>query len=530
MLLAPGGGELAREHRRLVLYDQVDCEVIVGDQAAYTNPLYADYFADPFVLKYNGEYYAYGTAPRHTCRLPLLHSPDLVTWRYVGDALDPPPRDFDCYWAPEVAYHNGVFYLYYSAGGREGEGHQLRVATSDSPTGPFRDQETVLSPDDPFTIDAHPFRDDDGQWYLFYSRDFTEGERPGTSIVVDRLLDMTTLAGERATVVRPHAEWNLYQRQRHWYDRVWDWYTIEGAFVRKHDGRYYCFYSGGAWKEPNYGVGCVVADHPMGPYRIETSREGPEVLGTVSGKVIGPGHASVVLGPDNLQSYMVYHAWNLEHTARQMRMDLLIWQPTGPRCAGPTTDAQPAPREPEFRDLFGAVDDAPLNQERWRTVEGAWRVQAGQAIQHDRGAEQAVALPLATADAGAILFEANLRHLQPGAAPGTCGVYAWYLDHQNFAEVALQADRPALTWRLVAEGRETEQRELSLARLGPGLRPDVFHQLIVTRKGGEVGIALDGVALERGLRVPDRAGNVGLVTRGAGAAFAGVSVTRLEAR
>ena len=98
---------------------------------------------------------------------------------------------FDALWAPEVAYDNGTFYMYYSAGGEEGEGHQLRVATATHPSGPFEDSGVVLTPDDPFTIDAHPFRDDDGQWYLYYCRDFLDSggeERVGTGIVVDRLV------------------------------------------------------------------------------------------------------------------------------------------------------------------------------------------------------------------------------------------------------------------------------------------------------------------------------------------------------
>jgi hypothetical protein len=154
------------------------------------------------VLKHNGEYYAYGTLPELT--IPVLHSRDLVSWRPLGDALALHDGAFAALWAPEVAYDNGTFYMYYSAGGEEGEGHQLRVATATRPSGPFEDSGVVLTPDDPFTIDAHPFRDDDGQWYLYYCRDFLDsegGERVGTGIVVDGLIGMTRLAGERRTVV-----------------------------------------------------------------------------------------------------------------------------------------------------------------------------------------------------------------------------------------------------------------------------------------------------------------------------------------
>lgn len=315
-------------------------------ELTYTNPVFDDYLADPFVLKVADEYFAYGTAISQGCSIPVLHSTDLVHWRRLGDALEIPEQAPTCYWAPEVAYSDGAFYMYYSEGGQEGEGHQLRVATSAQPAGPFRDNGTILAPDDPFTIDAHPFRDDDGVWYLFYSRDFLDGDRVGTGIVVDRLVDMVSLAGQRTTVVRPHADWQVYQRQRKWYDRVWDWFTIEGAFVRKHAGRYYCFFSGGSWKAPNYGVAYVVADHPLGPWNIEASRGGPTILRTVPDQVIGPGHVSIVYGPDNQQEYMVYHAWDTAHTRRLMRIDALHWHNDQPSVDGPTFTPQPVPPQP----------------------------------------------------------------------------------------------------------------------------------------------------------------------------------------
>lgn len=299
------------------------------------------------MLKHGGAYYAYGTVPLGELTIPVLHSQDLVNWRPLGAALTLNDDAFEALWAPEVAHDAGTFYMYYSAGGQEGERHRIRVATAGDPAGPFEDSGAVLTPDEPFSIDAHPFRAEDGQWYLYYCRDFLEpdGEgRVGTGIVVDRLVGMTRLAGERETVVRPHADWQLYEREREWYGRVWDWYTVEGPFVREHDGRYYCFYSGGAWREPNYGVSYVVAEDPMGPFISRTgSSHGPDILRTVPGRIIGPGHASVTRGPDDLHDYIVYHAWDPDHTKRLMRLDRLDWNADGPSSPGPTLEPQPAP-------------------------------------------------------------------------------------------------------------------------------------------------------------------------------------------
>jgi len=310
----------------------------------YTNPVYSHYFADPFVLEHGGLYYAYGTnfgALENGRVIEVLRSEDLVNWTSLGGALEPlgDPARYPEYWAPEVAYHQDQFYMYYSSG--QDTTHRLRVAVSDSPEGPFRDSGAHLTPDLEFSIDAHPFRDRDGQWYLYYARDFLDGERPGTALEVDRLLTMTKLEGNPRTVLRATQDWQIYQRQRQIYGTSMDWHTLEGAFVLFREGRYYMLYSGGAWEKPNYGVSYAVSDSPLGPW-LEPPEGGPTLLRSVPGQVIGPGHNSVVVGPDG-QDYLVYHAWDPAKTSRRMCIDLLEWTPQGPRTAGPTFTPQPTP-------------------------------------------------------------------------------------------------------------------------------------------------------------------------------------------
>jgi GH43 family beta-xylosidase len=121
---------------------------------------------------------------------------------------------------------------------------------------------------------------------------------------------------------------------------------VEEPFVRSYGGRYYCFYSGGAWKEPNYGVSYAVADHPTGPFVSGPETEGPKLLRTRPGEVIGPGHASVVHAPDNVHEFIVYHAWDPQHTKRLMRIDRLDWSVEGPSSPAPTLDPQTAPAPP----------------------------------------------------------------------------------------------------------------------------------------------------------------------------------------
>ncbi|HWI56025.1 MAG TPA: glycoside hydrolase family 43 protein, partial [Bacillota bacterium] len=222
----------------------------------YTNPVYVGSMPDPSVIRYQGFYYAFGTTGNARTSdgriFTLLRSPNLVNWEKLGGALVPPSPDSRIqYWAPEVTVNNGKFYLYYAMGGVEPEKFELRVAVSSRPEGPYADngQKLIDCESNRFTIDPFPFRDDDGQWYLFYARNFTNtspGTFAGTALVVDRLIDMTRLAGDCQVVVRARHDWTLYQANRRMgvYNQTFDWHTIEGPCVVKEGGRYYCFYSG----------------------------------------------------------------------------------------------------------------------------------------------------------------------------------------------------------------------------------------------------------------------------------------------
>lgn len=313
----------------------------------YKNPVWPGYFADPFVLRHAGEYFAYGTAETlersdagEVRAFKILRSPDLANWEPAGAALELSNAEAThAYWAPEVAEKAGRFYLYYSSAppGHD-ELHRLRVAVADRPTGPFTVVGTVLPETEGFCIDAHPFRDPrDDRWYLFYAKDFFE-ERTGTGLAVVRLSDdMQHAAKPSQPVLRANADWQIYERNRALYGRQWTaWHTVEGPCVVTHDGRYFCFYSGGNWQTHDYGVSYAVADHPLGPWTHAIESE-PIVLRQRAGEVLGPGHNSYTVAPDGRTELLVYHAWDVARTARRMCIDRLVWTKDGPRCIGPTT-------------------------------------------------------------------------------------------------------------------------------------------------------------------------------------------------
>ncbi len=313
----------------------------------YENPVFDGAFADPFVWRWGGVYYAVGTgeaeAEGHVegGAFPLLTSPDLVHWTNLGTALErPDPALGNTLWAPEVACDGGKFFLYYSVGWGDRE-HQLRVAKADRPEGPYRDVAALTDLETcPFAIDAHPFRDVDGRDYLFFAVDFLyseRGARPGTALVVQPLEGMVRLVGKPTTVARARWDWQRFAKERPMYGSTYDWHTLEGPAVVRRGGVYYCMYSAGCWQTPRYGVDYVTAPAVEGPWSDDSTADGPRVLRGIDGRVLGPGHHSVVVGPNGVDSYVCYHAWDSAMTRRRMCIDKLVFTADGPRCDGPSS-------------------------------------------------------------------------------------------------------------------------------------------------------------------------------------------------
>lgn len=366
----------------------------------YTNPVHDRSCPDPFVLKHLGEYWAYCTGVWHDGRcFGVLHSTDLVAWRELDGAMEPLPEGHTCYWAPEVTYHDGRFHMYYSVGNEETM--TVRVAVAERPAGPFVDAGRALTSEQ-FAIDPHVFVDDDGAWYMFYAVDFLEHSHIGTGTVVDRMLDPLTLEGAPRPVARARYDWQVYDPARVEKGGV-RWHTVEGPFVLKRKGVYYEMFSGGNWQRESYGVAYATSEHLLAPDEWLQRIDGvalPPILRTVPEKVVGPGHNSVVRGPNNRELYCVYHEWNVKRGERVLAIDRLEW--VGDRLVvhGPTTTPQPAPLEPTIAGFDG----------EWVAEGGAWERDGARCLERSGSPAQLVtAVP-----AGGFLCELAFRSLVPG--------------------------------------------------------------------------------------------------------------------
>jgi hypothetical protein len=155
------------------------------------------------------------------------------------------------------------------------------------------------------------------------------------------------LAGDPKPVTRARYDWQVYDPARKEKGGV-RWHTVEGPFVLKRKGTYYEMFSGGNWQNISYGVSFAVSDTIQNADEWLQYSDGETtfpLIRTIPEKVIGPGHNSVIRGPNNRELYCVYHRWVDDN--RVLAIDRMDFG-GGDRMfiSGPTHTPQPAPYQP----------------------------------------------------------------------------------------------------------------------------------------------------------------------------------------
>ena len=172
--------------------------------------------ADPFIMKASdGVYWMYSTSERGML-FPVRSSEDLVHWTEHGAALASSRWGVKCFWAPECYEIGGKYYLFYSADWKENpsnalENFRIGVAVSERPEGPFEDisDAPLFDPGYPI-IDANVYQED-GRFYLYYSRCCYEhcidGLEESWIYGVELKPDFSGVIGEPVLLLRPEQEW-----------------------------------------------------------------------------------------------------------------------------------------------------------------------------------------------------------------------------------------------------------------------------------------------------------------------------------
>ena len=178
-------------------------------------------------------------------------------------------------WAPDCAFKNGKYYLYFPARDKDLRFH-IGVAVSDSPVGPFKPEDNYIKGS--FSIDPAVLVDDDGSAYIYFgglwggqlekwqTGEFVENPAPipadakalGPQVakLKDDMLQFAdgpeeiTILDENGEPIKAGDEDRRY---------------FEGPWMHKYNGKYYLSYSTGTTHYLVYAIG----DSPKGPFTYQ---------------------------------------------------------------------------------------------------------------------------------------------------------------------------------------------------------------------------------------------------------------------
>ena len=330
------------------------------DPRSFVNPVHAADSPDPQAIRVGSTWYLVHTNSGGS-NVPVLTSPDLVTWAPAGDALPTlptwaaPGRT----WAPEIIDSaSGGYLLFYSAADRASGIQCVGRAVADAPAGPYLDDSPtalVCSPDQGGAIDASPFRDSDGSLWLVWKND-------GNAIGADTWLWSQRLTDDGLHLVGEPTR--LFEQTS-----AWEGAVVEAPFFWRHDGQLFLFYSGNDYASKAYAEGYATCDTPAGP--CQKAPENP-ILRSDSAAA-GPGHATMV--EYDGRTWLLYHAWQpgavgTNSPGRQLWLDEVTWEGGRPHVHGPTGTAQPRPLPPVDEDAAGRRNAAGRRDAagRWNTA------------------------------------------------------------------------------------------------------------------------------------------------------------------
>jgi len=237
---------------------------------------------DVTVVREGDLYYLFGTGGG------AWISSDFVNWKY--QAVD--VRSGRLPVAPHVVKYNGAFYM---------SGNSAPLYRAPGIMGPYEvvgpwtnekgEPWTGVSNGKPWTgaFDVDIFVDDDNKPYLYFPGRSTDG-------IYVTPLDPKNLSHFAAAPKHlfgfDNAQvWERWGDKNEYANVGW----IEGPWMFKRNGTYYLEYSASGTQWLSYATGVYTAKSPLGPFTY--SPRNP-LMRKTTGIVTGPGHGSVVKGPD----------------------------------------------------------------------------------------------------------------------------------------------------------------------------------------------------------------------------------------
>src|SRR5215210_2404899 len=260
-----------------------------------SKPLVTDiYTADPSAHVFNGKIYIY---PSHDIEAGVpendngdhfdmrdfhILSMDSINGKVTDHGVALSVKDIPWagrqLWAPDVAYKNGTYYLYFPVKDKN-DVFRIGVATSSSPTGPFKAQPTPIKGS--FSIDPAVFKDTNGNHYMYFGgiwggqlQRWTNGKYDANGSKTDsKKEDEPALSAKVVRLSKDLLRFDEPVRDVKIIDKDGkplltkdhDRRFFEGPWMHKYNGKYYFSYSTGDTHYLAYAVG----DNPYGPFTYQ---------------------------------------------------------------------------------------------------------------------------------------------------------------------------------------------------------------------------------------------------------------------
>ena len=231
-------------------------------------------------------------------------------------------------WAPDAAFANGKYYLYFPVKDKQ-DIFRIGVATSATPAGPFKAEPKPI--DGSYSIDPAVFKDDDGSFYIYFGgiwggqlqrwqtgkydstvKDEPSGDTLALTAKVARLnKGMLQFDEKPRNIVILDKDGQPIKAKDH------DKRFFEASWMHKYNGKYYFSYSTGDTHFINYAIG----DSPYGPFTYQGV-----LLNPVEGWT---NHHSIV--EFNGKWYLFYHDVQLSGKThlRNIKVTELKYRPDG---------------------------------------------------------------------------------------------------------------------------------------------------------------------------------------------------------
>lgn len=300
---------------------------------------------DPVMAKHEGTYYLFATGRG----VAVWSSTDLSNWKREAPVFDMPPTwtteavpTFKGhFWAPDISYHDGQYYLYYSVSAFGKNTSCIGLATNvtldpEDPRYEWVDRGKVIQSYPGMTnwnaIDPNIIEDDNGLAYMSF------GSFWGGLKLVELTADRTAVVGDTlqlptiASRIKPSAA-NPPATGDNPPDAGGN--AIEAPFIFKKNGYYYLFASIDyccKGMESTYKMIVGRSKQVTGPYvddqGVSLAEGGGRLLLAGDNRWHGVGHNSVYTFDGN--DYLIFHGYDGDDNGvSKLRIEQLTWDNRG---------------------------------------------------------------------------------------------------------------------------------------------------------------------------------------------------------